>query len=134
MLPGFSTGVAADAVVSSPGPILTSAGAAHATPGMLTVVGKHFTPDGPVYLVLFDHAGAKLDSSVWTKAVVTNFDENGNYAYDGALHETLGAVCGVAAMAQAYDEQAAAWSNLLFIDKDSGQCGMSPPDGLRRAA
>jgi hypothetical protein len=134
MLSGFTTGMAADSVVSSPGPILTSAGVVHATPGMLTVVGNHFTPGGPIYLVLFDHAGAKLDSSVWTRGVVTRFDENGNYAYDGVLHETLGAVCGAAAMVQAYDEQAATWSNLLFIDKDSGKCGMSPPDGRRRAA
>ena len=121
---------------------------------LLVVEGEGFTPDGLVYIALYDRWGEDVYGHVWTIAAHGNFgvsgsqDPNLGYVPAGALDIVIdlspattygpngfqvpttgvgsgagqaiaAGACGRDLMVRAYDQQAAAWSNLLDV---TAQC------------
>ena len=126
IIAGSLSGLAQSSIHGENGPLLTFAGATMEQPGMLTVKGANFSPEGSVYLVLFDRDGAKLGASHWITPDAMYSDSAGNYAYTGVIHETLGGLCGPGAMTQAYDEATRKWSNIVFVERQSWECARGP--------
>jgi len=135
-------------------PVLSNA-AVVALPSVLLVVeGEGFTPDGLVYIAIYDRWGEDVYGHVWVIAAHGNFgvsgsqDPNLGYVPAGALDIVIdlspattygpngfqvpttgvgsgadqaiaAGGCGRDLMVRAYDQQAAAWSNLLDV---TAQC------------
>ena len=113
-------------------PALTGASAAGQRSGTITVTGETFTPEGRVYVALYDPWGATLYETRWLTASPTVYGPNGSsdpaagFSRGGVLREAFGGLCGATPMVRAYDEATATWSNWLDVDP-----GVDPGCGRR---
>jgi hypothetical protein len=117
------------------GPLLTLAGAVALPSGLVAVEGHGFNAGGLVSLVVYDQRSAEVHEHVWTVATTAHFGPNGSadpaqgYVPAGTINEVIdifpNTVCGQDLIVQAYDHQAAAWSNLLDISTaiSNSSCG-----------
>jgi hypothetical protein len=123
----------ATAQVTGSAPVLSVATPVVLPSTLIVVQGQGFTPGGLVYVAIYDRWGEHLHEHVWAIAghghlgVSGSHDPNLGYVPAGTLdvvidhaspgedEETGGISCGRDLMVRAYDQQAAAWSNLLDV-------------------
>jgi hypothetical protein len=122
---------------TSAGPTLMRADALAFTPGTVTVLGEAFTPDGEVYVALYDKWGVALHETRWVSASPAIYGPRGStdpalgYRQGGDLNETFGGLCGATVMVRAYDRATAAWSNWLDIEPvTTGSAVRDPYSGI----
>jgi hypothetical protein len=115
------------AAAPAPAPSLTDVSATTQTPWLFSVDGQDFTPDGRVYLAVYDQMGARLYETRWvtaSPATAAARHEMGDGRLGrspaavpgGDLRESFGGLCGATAMMRALDEGTAAWSNWLPVE------------------
>jgi hypothetical protein len=147
-------GTTAIAQVDGSSPNLSNASVAGRPLTLVVVEGEGFTPDGLVYVVVYDRWGEDVYGHVWATAAHGNFGVSGSqdpnlgyiaagtldividlspavtYSPNGFQIPTTGVglgagqaiaagACGRDLMVRAYDQQSAAWSNLLDV---TAQC------------
>ena len=114
-------------------PVLSVATPVSLPSTLIAVQGDGFTPGGLVYIAVYDRWGETLHQRVWAVAghgqggVGGSHDPSLGYVPAGTLdvvidhaspggdEATGGISCGRDLMVRAYDQQAAAWSNLLDV-------------------
>jgi hypothetical protein len=93
-------------------------------PEIFNVIGQGFTPGGPVYLAIYDQAGAQLyeHRTVFatvpldpSRAAMLNV-QGVSPVEGGSLMETFTGLCGAAAMMRAEDVSTGRWSKWLTVE------------------
>lgn len=102
-------------------PTLTGAAPTSQILGTITVTGEAFTPEGHVYIALYDQIGAELYETRWITVSPIVYGQNGSqdpaagFRRGGTFSEAFAHLCGATAMVRAYDRPTTTWSNRLDV-------------------